>query len=209
MTSTKQELFIGRLPSDMEATAFREMFEKYGPLTRCDLKTSANGKYGFISYEDSNHADEALKELHNKEMSGNTINVEWAKSAPRTSRRRSPGRHSPYNSRRRGDRRRSRSPSPYVFIFISNVHSRRDRSRRDRSPRRRNGSRRDDRRGRSRSPRSPRRDDRRDSRESRDGRDKRRDERRDERRRDRRSRSRSRSPVERSRSPKKEDKSTR
>jgi RNA recognition motif-containing protein len=199
---TKRELFVGRLPSGIEASALRDMFEKFGSLSRCDLKSSSGGTYGFISYDDPKHAEEALKDLHNKDVQGSKINVEWAKSRERGrgERRRYSPRYSPYSSKRRY----SRSPSPYVnFKFNANIHSGRRRDDRDRSPRR------DDRRD--RSPR--RRDDRRDYRDRRDDRD--RNDRRSRRSRSRspvssssnRRRSRSRSPVEKrdsSRSPRKE-----
>jgi RNA recognition motif-containing protein len=189
---SKRELFVGRLPMGLEISALREMFEKFGTLTRCDLKTSRAGTYAFVAYEDIKNAETAIDELHLKDVRGSKINVEWAKSRDKARSRRYSPRYSPYSSRRR---RNSRSPSP---------------RRRDRSPRRR-----DDR---DRRDRSPRREDRRDDRGRRDGRrdDRDRSPRRYRRSRSRspvsssrhHSRSRSRSPVERresSRSPKKGD----
>jgi RNA recognition motif-containing protein len=113
---TKRELFVGRLPSGIEASALRDMFEKFGSLSRCDLKSSSGGTYGFISYDDPKHAEEALKDLHNKDVQGSKINVEWAKSRERGrgERRRYSPRYSPYSSKRRY----SRSPSPYVNLNL-------------------------------------------------------------------------------------------
>ncbi|KAL0487433.1 RNA-binding protein lark [Acrasis kona] len=170
-----RELFIGRLPKSIEVATLREMFEKFGTLTRCDVKTSFNGTYGFVAYEDEKNADQAITEYHGKEMDGGKINVEFAKAR---NERRSRPRYSPYS-------RRDRSPSPRGRRddrYSRDRSPRRDR--RDRSPRRRSPRRRDSRRNdrRSRSPVRRPRDDSYDRSSSR--------------RDSRRSRSRDRSPVE-------------
>merc|ERR1719229_321543 len=111
-------LFVGRLnrvlKQDLEAS-----FEKYGRLTRCDLKPQG---YAFITYEDPRDADDAMRELQGTEITGCRINIEWSKESGRYHRNSFFESRSYGRSRRRSpSRSRSRSPSP--------SHSRSPRSR--------------------------------------------------------------------------------
>ena len=73
-------LFVGRLNSRIHKQDLEEKFEKYGRLTRCDLKPQG---YAFITYEDFRDAEDAMRELQGQEITGCRINIEWSKESGR------------------------------------------------------------------------------------------------------------------------------
>ncbi|KAJ2675628.1 hypothetical protein IWW42_001050 [Coemansia sp. RSA 1085] len=142
------QLFVGRLPREVQSEDLEKIFEKFGKLSRCDVKRGVNSSYGFVEFADASHAPDAIAECNGMTVEGETIVVEmatgaarkrndshWAKDCSGSGRRNGRGR-SPRRSRsrdrgyrgrgsRRDDhrgRRSSRSRSPY---------------RRNRSPRKR------------------------------------------------------------------------
>ncbi|KAI9496971.1 hypothetical protein BDB00DRAFT_868813 [Zychaea mexicana] len=64
-------LFIGRIPKSMSTRELESIFTKYGKITRLDVKTD----FGFVEFEDKRDAEEAMNEIHGKELV-----VEWAKN---------------------------------------------------------------------------------------------------------------------------------
>ncbi|KAJ1873514.1 hypothetical protein LPJ55_002262 [Coemansia sp. RSA 990] len=128
------QLFVGRLPREVQSEDLEKIFEKFGKLSRCDVKRGVNSSYGFVEFADASHAPDAIAECNGMTVEGETIVVEMATGAARKrndsleeegklSRSRDRG----YRGRgsRRDDhrgRRSSRSRSPY---------------RRNRSPRKR------------------------------------------------------------------------
>eukprot|EP00761_Pharyngomonas_kirbyi_P008016 gb/GECH01008027.1/.p1 GENE.gb/GECH01008027.1/~~gb/GECH01008027.1/.p1 ORF type:complete len:160 (+),score=6.62 gb/GECH01008027.1/:1-480(+) len=115
-------LFVGRLTHNIRSEDLRDLFERYGPLTRCEVKKT----YGFVTYEYIRDAEDAMDELQSTEIKGARINIEWTKSSGRYNHRRSRrGRYEPYRrprryrsysrswSRDRYSRSRSRSPGRY------------------------------------------------------------------------------------------------
>ncbi|KAI8325438.1 hypothetical protein GQ54DRAFT_243677, partial [Martensiomyces pterosporus] len=77
------QLFIGRLPRDMRSSDLERIFEKFGKLTRCDVKRGVNLCYGFIEYGDVNDAEDAIKGCNGMSVHGERIVVEFAKGAAR------------------------------------------------------------------------------------------------------------------------------
>eukprot|EP00026_Physarum_polycephalum_P016082 Phypoly_transcript_16917.p1 GENE.Phypoly_transcript_16917~~Phypoly_transcript_16917.p1 ORF type:complete len:238 (+),score=19.82 Phypoly_transcript_16917:66-716(+) len=77
-------LFIGRIPSDCRPQDLEEHFEKFGRITRCDVKPSG---YGFIEFEDKRDAEDAIRDLDGSSLLGARIVVEWARGGRNASRR--------------------------------------------------------------------------------------------------------------------------
>ncbi|XP_067831691.1 RNA-binding protein 4-like isoform X3 [Heptranchias perlo] len=75
------KIFIGNLPRIATKEEIKELFEKYGKLTECDIIKN----YGFVHMEDKEAADEAIKNLHHHKLHGLPINVEASKSKVKTS----------------------------------------------------------------------------------------------------------------------------
>ncbi|KAJ1948600.1 hypothetical protein EC988_005108 [Linderina pennispora] len=135
MSGETQQLFVGRLPRTMRSEELRELFERFGEMSRCDVKRGSNLSYGFIAFKAAADGKAALEELNGKEIQGENIVVEFAKGPARNrddgacfrcgrpdcpdarSSRRGERSRSPRRSRdrhrreRRSDRRRSRSRS--------------------------------------------------------------------------------------------------
>ncbi|CDH55646.1 hypothetical protein RO3G_05782 [Lichtheimia corymbifera JMRC:FSU:9682] len=64
-------LFIGRIPKSMSTRELEGIFNKYGKITRLDLKTD----FGFIEFEDKRDAEDAMNQVNGKELV-----VEWARN---------------------------------------------------------------------------------------------------------------------------------
>ncbi|KAJ1647833.1 hypothetical protein LPJ64_000798 [Coemansia asiatica] len=77
------QLFVGRLPRELRSSELERIFEKYGKLSRCDVKRGANLCYGFVEYEDVNDAEDAIKQCNGLSVQGERIVVEFAKGAAR------------------------------------------------------------------------------------------------------------------------------
>ncbi|KAJ1772146.1 hypothetical protein IW140_001212 [Coemansia sp. RSA 1813] len=123
------QLFVGRLPREIRSSELEEIFEKYGKLSRCDIKRGTNLSFGFVEFEDSNNANSALENCNGMPVNGERIVVEiakrparkrddagcfrcgneghWARDCPEPGRDDNGGRGGSSNNRRR---HRSRSP---------------------------------------------------------------------------------------------------
>jgi len=145
-------LFVGRISRDVRDRDLEDAFSKFGKLKRCDLK----GSFGFVTFEDERDAEDALKEMDNKDLCGTRIHAEWAKvsgKSSRTNRGREDSEEKCYecggrghlarDCRRRAERYRGRSRSRS-----------RSRSPRQRSRSPREGKRKQHSRSRSRSPKA-------------------------------------------------------
>jgi len=152
----KVTIYVGDLPRDADERDVRDVFEKRGKLSRCDIKTK-RGRYCFVEYDDDSIAEKVLAECEkDKEkitIKGHRVKVEPAKGkkeqrcfncnkpghkkadcpeAPRHSssryRRRSGHRHSHSRSRSRSRSHRRRH-SPSRSRSRSRSHSRHSHSR--------------------------------------------------------------------------------
>ena len=61
----------------MRDDEFEDLFKPYGRLVRCDLK---KGGFGFVEFEERDHAEDALKALDDTEVLGRRIVVQYAKN---------------------------------------------------------------------------------------------------------------------------------
>ncbi|KAJ2450674.1 hypothetical protein EV183_004127 [Coemansia sp. RSA 2336] len=77
------QLFVGRLPRQVQSEDLEKIFEKYGKLSRCDVKRGVNSSYGFVEYVDASHAPNAMAECNGMTVEGETIVVEMATGAAR------------------------------------------------------------------------------------------------------------------------------
>ncbi|KAL3900458.1 MAG: hypothetical protein SGCHY_001324 [Lobulomycetales sp.] len=73
-------LFIGKLPGGLEREELEKLFEKFGKVTRCDVKRGPASNFGFVEFENREEAEVAVKEMDGHEVEpGMNIVVEWAK----------------------------------------------------------------------------------------------------------------------------------
>jgi len=71
-------VFIKNLSEDVEESSLMEMFEKYGKITSLKVMKGDDNKskgFGFVSYEDSVHAEAACDDLNGKDIEGKPIYV--------------------------------------------------------------------------------------------------------------------------------------
>ncbi len=79
-------LFVGNLNSSVTENDLRSHFENFGKLTRCDVLGKgrhANDGYGFVSFENRDDAEKAMKNLQGIAIKDSKINIEWTRSTPK------------------------------------------------------------------------------------------------------------------------------
>eukprot|EP00898_Chlorokybus_atmophyticus_P005038 jgi/Chlat1/5535/Chrsp369S08996 len=69
-------LYVGRLASRTRTRDLEDIFSRYGRLRDVDLKHD----FAFVEYNDPRDADDAVYYLHEKEVDGSRISVEFARS---------------------------------------------------------------------------------------------------------------------------------
>lgn len=74
------KIFIGNLACNTTAEELRELFEKYGKVSECDIVKN----YGFVHMNNMSEAEEAIRNLHQHELNGWHMNVEMSKGRPRS-----------------------------------------------------------------------------------------------------------------------------
>uniref|UniRef100_A0A8C9S7K7 RRM domain-containing protein n=1 Tax=Scleropages formosus TaxID=113540 RepID=A0A8C9S7K7_SCLFO len=72
-------VYIGRLSYHVREKDIQRFFSGYGKLLEIDLK---NG-YGFVEFDDTRDADDAVYELNGKELCGERVIVEHARGPRR------------------------------------------------------------------------------------------------------------------------------
>jgi len=71
-------IYVKHLDKSFDEEKVRQMFEKYGPITSAVIMRDENGEskgFGFVNFEKHEDAEEAIKELNEKEIDGKTIYV--------------------------------------------------------------------------------------------------------------------------------------
>ncbi|BFZ12581.1 hypothetical protein BsWGS_15620 [Bradybaena similaris] len=68
-------VYVGRLVQSTRAEDLQARFERYGPITRCDIKYA----YAFIDFGDREDARDFIQFENGREVNGHIIIVEWAK----------------------------------------------------------------------------------------------------------------------------------
>uniref|UniRef100_G3N6Y6 RNA-binding protein 14 n=1 Tax=Gasterosteus aculeatus aculeatus TaxID=481459 RepID=G3N6Y6_GASAC len=74
------KIFIGNLACNTAPEELRELFEKYGKVSECDIVKN----YGFVHMSNMSEAEEAIRNLHQHELNGWRINVEMSKGRPKS-----------------------------------------------------------------------------------------------------------------------------
>ncbi|KAF7295521.1 hypothetical protein MIND_01092100 [Mycena indigotica] len=110
-----RRLYLGRLSTDTRSEDISKLFENYGGIIDCRVMTG----FGFVEFESSKDAEDAVNNFNGKSFMGNNIVVEFAKeSRPRRDR------EFDDRDRDRGDRgdrgARSRRP-PGIRLIVSNL----------------------------------------------------------------------------------------
>ncbi|XP_062505390.1 probable splicing factor, arginine/serine-rich 6 [Corticium candelabrum] len=72
-------VFVGRLSRKTHPRDLEDVFGRYGPFTRCDIKLGPGMAYGFIEYEDKRDAEDAIRSENGRELLGCNMVVEWAR----------------------------------------------------------------------------------------------------------------------------------
>ncbi|XP_008283422.1 RNA-binding protein 4.1-like [Stegastes partitus] len=74
------KIFIGNLASNTTPEELRELFEKYGKVTECDIVKN----YGFVHMSNMTEAEQAIQGLHQHQLHDWRMNVELSKGRPRS-----------------------------------------------------------------------------------------------------------------------------
>lgn len=78
----ENNLIVNYIPSDMDETQFRELFEPYGEIVSlklvCDKATGMSMGYGFVMYDTKLSAEIAIRELNGKGIRGKNLKVAFA-----------------------------------------------------------------------------------------------------------------------------------
>ncbi|ORY49810.1 hypothetical protein BCR33DRAFT_553051 [Rhizoclosmatium globosum] len=84
-TILEMSLFIGRLPSELKVRDLEDIFNKFGRISRLDIKRGASFNFAFVEFEDKRDAEDALRETDGKELPefGTRLVVEFAKGGSR------------------------------------------------------------------------------------------------------------------------------
>ena len=69
-------LFIGNIANVISAKELEEIFSKYGKCT-----INYKGAFAFAEYEVEKEAKLAKEQLHNKQINGRLLNIEWSKKS--------------------------------------------------------------------------------------------------------------------------------
>ncbi|XP_030624142.1 serine and arginine rich splicing factor 6a isoform X3 [Chanos chanos] len=109
-------VYIGRLSYHVREKDIQRFFSGYGKLLEVDLK---NG-YGFVEFEDTRDADDAVYELNGKELCGERVMVEHARGP-----RRDRDGYGGYSSRSRSGRDKYGPPVRTEYrLIVENLSSR-------------------------------------------------------------------------------------
>ena len=74
------KIFIGNLACNATPEELRELFEKYGKVSECDIVKN----YGFVHMNNMSEAEEAIQNLHQHQLHGWRMNVEMSKGRPKS-----------------------------------------------------------------------------------------------------------------------------
>ncbi|XP_075943357.1 RNA-binding protein 4.1-like isoform X1 [Anarhichas minor] len=74
------KIFIGNLACNSAPEELRELFEKYGKVSECDIVKN----YGFVHMSNVSEAEEAIRNLHQHQLNGWRMNVEMSKGRPKS-----------------------------------------------------------------------------------------------------------------------------
>lgn len=78
-----KKLYVGSLPYSVDENQLRELFEPFGALSSArvisDKFTGRSKGFGFVEFEDSAAADEAIAQVNGRQIDGRTLVVNEAR----------------------------------------------------------------------------------------------------------------------------------
>lgn len=85
------KLFVSNLPFDTSEEELREVFERFGSVASVkivlDRDTGRSRGFGFVAFESSSNAEEAMQQLDGFSMGGRNLVVKIAHDKERPARR--------------------------------------------------------------------------------------------------------------------------
>jgi RNA recognition motif-containing protein len=78
-----KKLFVGSLSWNTDDAGLRSAFERFGDVLDAkvitDRETGRSRGFGFVTFAEDAHADEAMNQMNGAELDGRTINVNEAR----------------------------------------------------------------------------------------------------------------------------------
>lgn len=78
-----KKLYVGQLSYNTDENQLRELFEPFGSVLSAniinDRDTGRSKGFGFVEFEDSDAADEAIEKINGKELDGRNLVVNEAR----------------------------------------------------------------------------------------------------------------------------------
>ena len=114
---TRQRLYVGNLPDEVDRTDLVEHFSKIGPVLSASIPKGQRNRprrYGFVSFCDPAHTTNAISEFDRSEWSGHTIRVFRAYGRLRER----DGRN--HDRQKKRPRQQPRIPRPYG-VYVGNL----------------------------------------------------------------------------------------
>jgi polyadenylate-binding protein len=71
-------VFVKNFGEDLDEQKINDLFGQYGKITSVKVMSNEEGKpkgFGFVAFDDAEHAEKAVEELHNKEINGKVLYV--------------------------------------------------------------------------------------------------------------------------------------
>ena len=81
MKANFTNVYVKNIDPEVTDEEFRTMFENYGPITSASLSRDQDGisrGFGFVNFQEHQHAAKAVEELHESELKGQTLYVSRA-----------------------------------------------------------------------------------------------------------------------------------
>ena len=77
------KLYIGNLPLGLDEAEFEQLFSNFSSVTSCKLilnrETNESRGFGFVEFGSKEEAEQAIKEMNKKEVSGKFLVVNEAR----------------------------------------------------------------------------------------------------------------------------------
>nr|CCA23709.1 splicing factor putative [Albugo laibachii Nc14] len=84
---TMPKIFVGNLPQEISEPELEKTFGEFGKIVNVILKFPRRPPpFAFIEYEDLRDAEDAVQQMHGKELHGAEIRVEISRNGPKASR---------------------------------------------------------------------------------------------------------------------------
>jgi len=82
-----KKLFVGGLPWSTKDEELLKAFEEFGPIEEANVVfergTGRSRGFGFVTFENEEDAVKAKEEMHDQELDGRQIRVDFANSKPK------------------------------------------------------------------------------------------------------------------------------